>query len=114
VTCSPKLVEKPETCNGICTNSSAVLGFTLFEILLNFFISRNVREGWNIVGNGRKAKYVWKYIFYTSAGVRKFFFIIISAVNIIYFMPFISFRTSGSICISAGTIQELSSPTLIV
>ena len=52
VSYSPKLMLKPETCNKICTNPSVVLGFTLFEILLDFFISRSVRGKWNIVGKG--------------------------------------------------------------
>jgi hypothetical protein len=46
------------------------------------------------------------------ASVTKLFFI--SAINIVYYVPFISFRTSGSIWIAAGTIHKLSFPTLII
>jgi hypothetical protein len=35
-------------------------------------------------------------------------------MNIVYFVPFISFRTPRFIWITSGTIQELSSPTLII
>lgn len=57
---------------------------------------------------GRDTNYIWKYIFDISGSINIFF--PISVVNIVYYMPFISFRTSGSIWITAGTIQERNFP----